>query len=57
MHGLTKLSKADFLKVGEAEHWHHFLTANSFLESIISMIKDERLNSKMSLSSFNETID
>lgn len=36
---------------------HNFITANSFLESVITMIKDERLNHKLSLSSFMDTLD
>ena len=51
------MSKHTFLKLGEAGQMHNFITANSFLESVITMIKDERLNHKLSLSSFMDTLD
>ena len=50
------MSDSQFWDLHEIKSWHYFLTAISFLDSIVQMIKDERLNTKLSLTSFEDTI-
>jgi len=44
IHGLQHFTVKSYVEIGEVSQWHNFITANQFIDSVISMIKDDRLS-------------
>lgn len=57
LHGLTFMSLEDYKQIADSSFWQNFAMANSFLDNMIKMIREDTLTTKVSQSTFEETLD
>jgi len=57
LHALTFMDAEKYKTIADSSFWQNFVTANSFLDNMIKMIKDDTLTTKITQRSFEETLD
>ena len=57
LHALTFMDTEKYKTIADSSFWQNFVTANSFLDNMIKMIKDDTLTTKVSQTTFEETLD
>jgi hypothetical protein len=57
LHSLTFMDTEAYKKISDSSFWQNFIAANSFLDNMIKMIKEDTLTTKITQNSFEETLE
>ena len=56
IHALTHVSQEDYMKITDLPFWQNFVMADSFLDNMLKMIRDDTLTTKIDQTGFEETL-
>jgi len=57
LHALTFMDDDQYKAVVDSPFWGNFVAANSFLDNMVAMVRDDILTTKVNQSPFEETLD